>query len=209
MCRGSVWKTSRLSFLTDLGYSWHKVSFLTMKMKLCSTWGSGQVRPRWSRVLRGLKMDTKSIILQFASPISPEWMLGDNLDGVQIWGVSKTIWELTFDLGRRKQAWFVSGCLRQEGAVSQGAFSSTPPLSSPPPWFYLALKERPSSHTNYTEVYVVDVTQQRTLIFHRENIAYCLSDSWKGGKSEVGGIRSTPCVRGQLLSLWKHFSSFW
>lgn len=129
-------------------------------------------------------------------PISLEWMLGDNLHGN--WGVSKIVWVLTFDLSRRKQAWFASGCFRQEWAALPSPPSALPlSLSSPTPQFYLSLKGHPPSHTNYTEVHVVDVAQQRTLMFYWEKkqknkiTAYCLSHLRKGGKSEGGGIRST------------------
>lgn len=116
-----------------------------MKMMLCSTWGSGQVRPWYSSVPSVLKMDTKFIILQLSRPIHLEWMLGENLDGN--WGMSKTVWELTFDLSRRKQACFASGCPRQGAAALP--LPPSAPLLLPPPNSLILFNFQGTSHFSY------------------------------------------------------------
>lgn len=113
-------------------------------------------------------------------------MVGDRVLGVRLF-------ELTFDLGRRKRAGFVSGCLKQEEeapVLSSPTLYPTFALSLlPAPHFYLVLKEQPTSYTNYSEICVVEMWPiKRPKCSGGGGIVYCLK---KGGKAKVGRIRPT------------------
>lgn len=60
MRKGSVWKASRPSFSADYSGLFMAQNESDRQWRWCFVllWGLGQVRPRWSRILRDLKMDT-------------------------------------------------------------------------------------------------------------------------------------------------------